>query len=160
MPVYLFTYHAYRSWMPDRARGFVRRRAGILPSDESLSATYARQAREDPVLFTPPQQLELIAELQRAFEKQRCRGHFIATEPTHVHVRVSWRDERDWKRLRNGLKQSMTRRLNHQARREHWFSEGASRKRVSDQGHFNHVVEKYLPSHRGWKWREGGEPFV
>jgi hypothetical protein len=29
MPVYLFTYHAYRSWMPDRPEGFVQEGRGI-----------------------------------------------------------------------------------------------------------------------------------
>jgi hypothetical protein len=142
-----------------RAKGFVRRRTGVLPPDEALAQRYRRQATEGAVLFAPEQQLWLIEELRTAFEKQQCRGHFIATEPTHVHVLVSWRDRRPWRRLRDGVKQSMTRRLNQAMRRKHWFSGGASRKRVKDKQHFNLLICEYLPSHRGWKWREGGDAF-
>jgi hypothetical protein len=160
MPVYLFTFHAYRSWLPDRSRGFVRRHQGVLPRDEGLAARYRQQANEQPASFAPDRQLLMIDELTIAFEKQSCRGHFIATERGHVHVLVSWRDGRAWGKLRNGLKQSLTRRLNRHLRREHWFSEGASRKRVKDRGHFDFLVNEYLPSHRGWKWREGNTPFL
>jgi hypothetical protein len=35
-----------------------------------------------------------------------------------------------------------------------WLSEGGSRKRVSNQEHFDHLVGTYLPQHGGWKWSE------
>ena len=44
MPVYLFTYHAYQSWMPDRARGFVQKGRGIQPPNEALAAAYRQAA--------------------------------------------------------------------------------------------------------------------
>jgi hypothetical protein len=50
--------------------------------------------------------------------------------------------------MRNGLKSSLTRRLNHDVkRRDKWFVESASRKRVKDKEHFDHLVNTYLPSH-------------
>ena len=159
MPCYLFTYHAYRSWMPDRREGFVRRKKGILPPDEALAGTYQDRAGEGEVLFDSRLQSLLIEESRTAFQKQQCRGHFVATEPTHVHILVSWADVRPWQTIRNGLKSSLTRRLNNDACRRRWFVDGASRKRVRDRGHFDHLVGTYLPDHGGWKWREGEEPF-
>jgi hypothetical protein len=160
MPCYLFTFHAYRTWMPDREEGFVRRKQGIVPADEELARKYEGRAIEEEVWFDSDAQLLLIAEARIACEKQRYRGHCIATEPTHLHVLVSWPDERPWLRIRSGLKTSLTRRLNRDVRnRRHWFVDSSSRKQVREQSHFDHLVNTYLPSHCGWKWREGGDPF-
>jgi len=160
MPCYLFTYHAYGSWMPDREAGFVRRGEGILPTNEELAELYRAKAKENQVVFDLRLQRLLIDESQIAFEKQHCRGHFVATEPSHLHALVSWPDDRPWQKLRAGLRSSLTRRLNREIRRREWFVDSASRKQVRNQEHFDHLVTVYLPSHRGWKWREGGEPFV
>ena len=160
MPCYLFTFHAYRTWMPDRDEGFVRRKRGVLPPDEELARQYEERAKEDEVWFHSNIQMLLIAEARIACEKQRYRGHCIATDPTHVHVLASWPDERPWLKIRSGLKSSLTRRLNRDVqRRHHWFVDSASRKQVKDETHFDHLMNVYLPSHRGWKWREGGELF-
>ena len=43
--------------------------------------------------------------------------------------------------------------------RDKWFVENASRKRVKDDDHFEHLMNSYLPSHGGWKWREDRELF-
>jgi REP element-mobilizing transposase RayT len=158
MPCYLFTYHTYRSWMPDRKDGFVRRRQGVLPPDGPLAHWYRKNSKEEPVTFDSRLQRVVIDEFQNACNHQKCRGHFMATDPTHLHVLVSWRDDRPWLKLRNGIKASLTRRLNREKRRQ-WFAENASRKRVRDQVHYDHLVGHYLPSHRGWKWREGADPF-
>jgi REP element-mobilizing transposase RayT len=97
----------------------------------------------------------LIDEVHVACRCQIYRCHFVATEPTHIHVLVSWPDDRPWERARTGLKTSLTRRLNRHAQRRSWFCEGASRKRLKDRGHFDYLVGEYLPSHGGWKWQEG-----
>ena len=161
MPCYLFTFHAYGTWMPDREEGFVRRKQGVLPPDEELAEDHRGKAGEDQVSFDSPIQVLLIEESRIACEKQRYRGHCIATDPTHVHALISWSDERPWLKIRSGLKTSLTLRLNRDVkRRKHWFVDSASRKQVKDQRHFDHLVSEYLPSHRGWKWREGGELFL
>ena len=159
MPCYLFTFHAYRSWLPDREQGFVRRKQGILPPDEKLAEVYRDRSREQQAFFDDAIQRIFLDEFRIACEKQRLRGHFIATEPSHLHVLVSWPDERDWPKIRNGLKQSLTRRLHRDISPQTWFSDGASRKKVKDREHFEHLVNSYLPSHRGWKRREDGEDF-
>ena len=161
MPCYLFTFHAFGTWMPDREEGFVQRKKGILPPDEELGKAYRGRAKEDEVAFDSRLQLLLIEEVRVACEKQQYRGHFVATEPMHIHVLASWPDERDWVKIRRGLKTSLSLRLNRDVRRrDKWFVENASRKHVKDDEHFDHLVNSYLPSHGGWKWREGGEPFL
>jgi REP element-mobilizing transposase RayT len=160
MPCYLFTFHAYGTWMPDRDEGFVRRKQGILSSDEELARQYEERAKADEVTFDAHLQILLIEEAQIAHDKQRYRIHYLATEPTHLHALVSWPDERPWLKIRSGLKSSLTRRLNREVQhRDKWFVENASRKQVKDDDHFDHLVNSYLPSHGGWKWREGGELF-
>lgn len=144
--------------MPDRRRGFVRRHRGILPTDHALADEYRRRAKFPAATFREPTQLLAIEELQIAFSKQACRGHFIATDPSHIHILVSWRDDRPWQKMRSGLKQSLSRRLKSVEARE-WFCEGGSRRRVMDRKHFDHLMCRYLPAHRGWKWREGAKPF-
>ena len=159
MPCYLFTYHAYGSWMPDREKGFVRRHKGVLPPDRQLARLYRSDAKQQQVTFDSHMQRVMLEELQTAWVYQKCLGHFIATDSTHVQVLVSWPDERLWKRIRSGLKTSLTQRLNRELHRRTWFSDSASRKQVKDQSHFDYLVNEYLPSHRGWKWCEGGKPF-
>ncbi len=160
MPCYLFTFHAFGTWMPDREEGFVRREQGILAPNEELAKQYRDRTKENEVIFDARLQLLLIEETRIACEKQQYRSHCIATAPTHVHALVSWSDERPWLKIRNGLKSSLTRRLNRAVQqRDKWFVESASRKQVKDDDHFDHLVNTYLPSHGGWKWREGGEPF-
>jgi hypothetical protein len=153
MPVYLFTYHAYRSWMPDRDRGFVRRGEGVLPTDQTLSNIYKQQAKEDEVIFTAVIQQILIDEVLVACGKQDCEAHFIATDSTHLHVLVSWKSEKTWQQVRTGLKTSISLRLKRERGKRTWLSEGASRKQVKDQSHFDRLVRQYLPKHRGWKWQ-------
>jgi hypothetical protein len=143
--------------MPDREKGFVRRGQGILPPDEELARQYRDRSQQNEVVFDSHLQLLLIEETQIACAKQRYRGHYVATEPTHVHVLISWADERPWLKIRNGLKSSLTRRLNRDIQqRDKWLVENASRKQVKDDAHFDYLVNTYLPLHGGWKWRENG----
>jgi REP element-mobilizing transposase RayT len=154
VPVYLFTYHAYRSWMPDLPLGFVLRHEGILPPSRALSNVYKRQAVEEEVKFKSPFQRMLIDELVASCTKQNWQLHFAATTISHVHVLVSWRSAQTWKQVRVSLKSSLSRRCNQEHGRRRWFSEGASRKQVQNESHFDYLCNSYLPRHDGWKWKE------
>jgi len=160
MPCYLFTFYAYRSWMPDRPRGFVKRGRGVLASDCKLAARYADRAAEAPVRFTGKIQQWLVDECQVACRRQLLRLHCIASDSTHLHVLVSWRAFRPSTNVRSSLKSSLTRRLNCDASRRTWFSNGASRNRVRDRRHLSYLLNEYLPAHRGWKWDERKGAFV
>lgn len=152
MPCYLFSFHAYGSWMPDRKRGYTKRDKGILPPDPDMAGRYRRSMKESPVEFSHDIQRAMIDELRVASKHQRFRNEAIATDPTHLHDLVSWRDDRSWERLRNGIRSSLTRRLNELSGKRAWFVEGASRKRVLDREHYDYLTITYLPDHVGWKW--------
>ncbi len=154
MPCYLFTYHAYRSWLPNRRQGYVRRKEGILPTDFRMANQYASNAVEELVEFHAEHQRIAIATVQEAVTHIACRLHFASTDATHIHALVSWVGPRTWEQNRNSIKRSLTIQLKRQCERRTWLSEGASRKRVRDRAHFEYLMNKYLPKHDGWKWSE------
>ncbi len=154
MPCYLFTYHAYLSWTPDRSRGYVERKKGILPPDPGKAKQYHDNAKDTPVKFTCTIQKLIADEVATAAQRQNLRLHAIALAPTHPHILVSWHDARRVQPVRSNLKSSLTRRLNRELGKREWFTANASRKRVRDRKHFNHLVQTYLPNHRGLTWRE------
>ena len=154
MPCYLFTFHAYCSWMPDRPRGYVRRHEGILPSDQGMAKRYRNNAKDDPAKMLADCQLAAIEILCEGVKHIDCRLHFVATDETHVHALVSWRGPRTWQQNRASLKKALTIRMKEKVGNRRWLSEGASRKQVRDRTHFDYLVTQYLPSHRGWKWCE------
>jgi hypothetical protein len=153
MPCYLFTWHAYGTWMPDRPQGYVKRGRGILPSDAAEAARYRARQKEPKAAFDATVQRLMIDEAIIAADKRRFRLHGVATDSTHVHALVSWADERPFEELKRGLRESLSRRLNATVRRR-WLIHNGSRKNVKDYGHFNYLMDEYLPKHCGWKWRE------
>ena len=70
MPCYLFTYHAYGSWMPDRPQGYVQRKQGILPPDAVLAQKYRTAMEQSEAKFTSDVQIALIDSLLESREKQ------------------------------------------------------------------------------------------
>ncbi len=158
MPVYLFTYHAYQSWLPDHRRGFVQKDRGVQPTNKPLADAYRRAAKAEPFAFDPLTQYHLIAKAGAVCVGDGYRLHGAATEPTHLHVLVSWLDEsipftKVRGRIRNLLSLDLSKRAGITGRP--WFSAGASRKRVEDNCHFRHLLEVYLPKHGGVQWYEG-----
>lgn len=154
MPCYLFTYRGHGTWLPDHPQGYVRRKEGLLESDAAMATCYRRNLIEDPVTFSPSMQRQLIAEAIRAFQHQELRGHFIATETTHLHILVSWRNNATWRLVRRRLASSLTRRLNNEVERRTWFAKQPSRKKVRERQHFEYLMNAYLPKHSGLKWCE------
>jgi hypothetical protein len=155
VPCYLFTYHAYGSWMPDHWRGYVKRKRGILPPDRDMAMQYRDNMVHDVVKFDGAAQRSLVDEAVAACSYQQLMCHFIATELTHAHLLVSWKTDRAWEIVRRKLRESLTRRLNHDICRQKWFSKSPSRKRVRDRKHFDYLMTRYLPRHSGLKWCEG-----
>ena len=56
-------------------------------------------------------------------------------------------------KLKNLLSLFLGRATNRPGQR--WFVRGGSRKRVKDRDHLDHLLDTYLPDHRGVFWREG-----
>jgi hypothetical protein len=158
MPVYLFTYHAYQSWLPDHHRGFVQKDRGIQSSNKRLADAYRRAAKAEAFTFLPRIQYHLIAKAKAVCVGDGYRLHGAATEPTHLHVLVSWQDiaipfTKVRGRIRNLLSLDLSKRAGVAGRP--WFSTGASRKQVQDNLHFRHLLDEYLPKHGGVQWYEG-----
>ncbi len=153
MPVYLFTFHAYRSWMPDHPRGYVKLKR-VLDADHQAAARYEQRARQDRVMFDATTLDLAVKAARESCACQGCRLHAMATDSTHVHILVSWRGDQSWHTIRQKLKEAMTRRFNQSVGRRQWFSAKGSRRRVLDRSHFRHLVDVYLPKHRGPMWRE------
>jgi hypothetical protein len=165
MPVYLFTFHGYRTWMPDHGRGYTRRNEGYCPPDEAMARRYEEHANEnEKTVFDAALQRILIEEAQVAACPQRFRLHGAGSDPTHIHYLVSWCDSRHWQRMRTGLKTSLTKRLNvlNEQRAKQGdcdvaplqLSRGGSRKRVRNRDHYHYLMVRYLPDHRGAGWYE------
>ena len=117
-----------------------------------MADRYRRNAKEGPARFDYDIQKIMINEILIASKFQRFAVDSVATDPSHLHVLNHWRDQRGFALIRNGLRSSLTRRLNREFGKRAWFSESASRKRVVDQEHFDYLVQTYLPDHPGWKW--------
>ena len=154
MPCYLFTYHAYGTWMPDHPRGYMRRGEGVLPTDHAAAVLYRENAAREPVPLTADHQLACIAAVEEGVRHIDCQLGFVATDPTHIHVLISWESERSWQQNRTSLKRSVTIKMKSVFGNRPWLSEGSSRRRVCRQEHFHYLMTRYLPSHRGWKWSE------
>ncbi|MEM9789803.1 MAG: hypothetical protein AAF842_05285 [Planctomycetota bacterium] len=152
MPVYLFTMHTHGSWLPDRARGYVKRGRGVLAADTRMAGWYREAMTADVVRWDAAQQRAVIASVREKGEVKGWEVYAIATDPTHVHALIGWRSRETWEVLRRGLKSSITRRLNEVFGKQTWLTAGGSRKRVSDPDHFAYLRRTYLPSHRGVCW--------
>jgi REP element-mobilizing transposase RayT len=130
MPCYLFTFHAYGTWLPDRKRGFVRRDGqGIHEQNLELADKYKKQMMQDVVRFDREVQIKIVEALQETSLFQKLRLHGIATDASHVHLLVSWKDDRKWDSIRRSLKHALTSHLN-QIKKQQWLTRAGSRKHV------------------------------
>lgn len=157
MPVYLFTYHAHQSWMPDRARGFVQKGRGIQPQNDALADAYRRAAKHEPFEFDAATQIRLIVKSRAVCVGEGWRLHGASTELTHLHVLVSWSDEGlEFQKVRGRIKNLVSLDLSQRAgvTGRPWFAGEASRRRVRTREHFEYLLQQYLPKHGGVQWYE------
>jgi REP element-mobilizing transposase RayT len=155
MAVYLFTYHAFGTWMPDRSQGFVQKGKGLLPPDEKLAERYRRLARHETVQFDPLMRQTLVDASRQICDTKDWRLHRVEVIASHIHLLVSWRQFIEWKSVSNTFKRCLGIELSKALNRKGpWFSRGCSRKRVRDRKHFNHLMQNYLPNHHGTFWQE------
>ena len=153
MPVCLFTFHAYRSWMPDRPQGYVRRHEGILPPDAEMAERYNRNAKHRPVLFEESHHWTMIAEVDHVCGERDWQLHETAGVRTHLHVLLGWRTEERPKAIANHFKRRLGRALSLAANRPGpWFVRGESKQPVRDDGHFEYLLREYLPKHGRFRW--------
>ena len=157
MAVYHFTLHAYRSWSPSHPRGYTRKGKGYQPPDPQRAAEYDGDAKFSKVSFDRRLQEILVLGSYDICRRRRWRLHAVGTDPSHVHLVVSWRKYIPWHdvmtKLKNILSLLLGRITNSPGRR--WFVVNGSRKRVSTKDHLDHLLREYLPCHRGLFWCEG-----
>jgi len=160
MAVYLFTFHAYRSWNADRPQGFVLRGKGVQPTNGPLARKYDARASQVETAFSERHQRAILWIACDACLRRNWRLHGIATEATHIHLLVSWRKFQPWEPIRAKLKNLIGWALSNEfeMQKRKWLSSGGSRKQVENQRHFNYLLKVYLPNHRGLSWFEGEEP--
>lgn len=153
MAVYLFTYHAYRSWMPDRSPGYVVKGRGILPTDREQARIYESRAVHAPVVFSDIMCSAFIDATDAICRDNNWLLYEAVVVPSHVHILLGWREYEDWKtvsnRLKRGLGSALSKRLDKPGP---WFSRGSSRKRITNQRHFDHLLNVYLPKHGDCRW--------
>ena len=159
MPVYLFTFHAYQSWMPDHERGYTRRDAGVVPTDEEMAENYRRKARFEPVVFTSIHQKIIVDKLLSVCHERSITCHYAVAVDSHVHPLVSWRDEHlevndVYIRLKQACGFELAQHFKTKGRP--YFSRGGhdDRKQVADRDHFEHLMTRYLPDHVGYTFSE------
>jgi REP element-mobilizing transposase RayT len=152
MPVYLFTYHGYATWMPDRPQGYVHHTRGLQQRDEHIAAAYRRNQRESTAIFDEHVQRIIIDAALQTQQHLDIIVHAVSTEPTHAHVLLSWSHERDWLSLRESIKTAISRALSAKVAKRTWLCKNASRKHIRDQRHFDHHMFRYFPKHAGVKW--------
>ena len=157
MSVYLFTYHTYRSWMPDHKRGFTKEDEGYQLPNPELADAYRAASTFPPFELDAETERFLIEVAQDVCGRREWRMHAGATEPTHLHILVSWRGSERWEDVRGKIKNILSLELSKRSREigRRWFAEKASRKRVKDRGHFDYLIDVYLfKKHGGWRWSE------
>jgi len=154
MPVYLFTYHAYGTWWPDRPQGFVQEGKGIQPANSKLAESYRKGAKHPPVSFNSKQQRELIEKLHHIADTDGFLIYAASADTTHVHGLVGWDDDRGYAQLRGRIKNLLSLHLSRLAGTtgRPRFVKESSRKRVKENEHFEYLLSTYIPKHIGWQW--------
>lgn len=153
MTVYLFTYHAYRSWMPDRPQGYVVKGKGIQPQDHEMARVYEERAAYDAVMFDEELGWTIIDAVDKIVRENELLLYEAVAVATHVHILVGWREFIPWKTVSNRFKRGIGLEMSRfQNRPGPWFSRGRSRKRVEDRRHFDYLINVYLPPHGDIRW--------
>jgi REP element-mobilizing transposase RayT len=138
--------------MRDKEKGYVQRKKGIKPKNESMARRYRANQQQTTVLFSTAQQHVVAATLRVAGEHLSATVHCIAVEPTHMHIVLSWTHTRDRLSMSASVKTAVSRQLNESYGKRTWLVKNALRKQVKDREHFDYLLREYLPSHRGLFW--------
>ena len=148
----MITLHAYGTWLPDRPEGYRHHTKGSLAPSEVEAKLYRQRQTQPALRFSHVTQRILVESALTATTTQKLRSYFIATHPTHAHFLLGWRRPRLAERVRDRLKQSLSRDLNRLFGHRRWFVRNGWLERVSDEKHFDYLTDEYLPSHPGWAW--------
>lgn len=156
MPVFHFTFHAYRSWNTDHPKGWTQHgEPGARVRTESLAIHRHRLAKHPPVRFTPTQQHAIIDYVHDICRRRQWQPHCITADPTHIHIVVAWRSSEEMEFVRDKLKSLIGLLLARAAgtRGKPWLSHGQDETPVLSMKHMLYLLHEYLPRHQGPFWR-------
>ena len=150
MPVYNFTFHAYRSWHEDDERGYVQRgESGVHAPNPELAAFRDYIADQSEVRFTVEQMNVLLDAFESTCRRKGWRPYGAAAACAHLHGVASWTGPLTPKRIRDGLKSGIGYCLSQQigTTGHRWFSRGCEPTRVEDHSHLYYLLHEYFPKH-------------
>jgi len=134
----------------------VRKHAELRNPDPQVARYYDRAAKQPATSFDDEVQWSLLRFVHDARERRDWQLYGFAAEPTHLHLLIGWFDDvTSFAHVRDRLKNLASWWLNRRFERRRWFSRGSSRRRVRQQRHFDHLMQHYLPKHRGLVWIRG-----
>jgi hypothetical protein len=147
----MFTFHGYRTWMPDHPEGYTRKGKGFLSPDEAMNRHYEERARHDEVRFDDARQELIVAASREIATNINARIYYAVCVDTHCHVLLGWHDERDWTALHDRMKRIIALKLGRAegVRGRRWLTQRRSSEQVQTPDHFAHLMTVYLPDHRG-----------
>lgn len=167
MPVYLLTFHAYRSWREDRPEGYILKDNGPQVANPQLAEARDESAAHAPIRFSIDQQQLIHAVVVSIAAEREIRLHAVSTTSTHVHCLCSFvepfcdcgsvnycakecRARTRAKAFLDRLKQKTGQRLAKAARTvgRPYLSAGCDITRIATPAHFDFLVTEYLPDHQ------------
>jgi REP element-mobilizing transposase RayT len=116
---------------------------------------YRRDMHSGEVCFDRDVQHLIVDATRRYARFKQYKLYAVTTESTHVHVMIGWQAYQPHQLVQRGIKSTISRQLNAARGRRNWFSRSGSRKRVRDRSHFQYLMTRYLPRHRGASWYQG-----
>ena len=154
MPVFLFTFHGYRTWMPDHPRGYNRKNEGTFAPDPEMNEHYERRAHFDEVRFDAERQKVVVDAYVEVASNLDLRLYYAVCVDTHAHPLVGWRDDREWTYIHDRLKSIIALKLGEAERVKgrRWLTARRIGEQVSESEHFAHLMTVYLPDHRGYTY--------
>ncbi len=156
MPVYHFTFHAYRSWNTDHPEGWLQHGD---PERKRPTPDLAKHRDElskyPPVLFTAEQQKSILHHIHDISSRRAWRPYAISADATHLHIVIAWDDQLPMEKIRDTLKRLTGYLLAQDAgtQGKPWFSHGADEQPVHNKKYLHHLLYEYLPKHHGHFWR-------
>lgn len=157
MPVYHFTFHAYRSWNADHQRGYIQRgENGIKPQNRALGYIRNRLAKQDPVQFDPAEAQFLIDAIKDATARRGWDLYGATVIENHLHAAIGWRatpPDADLvqARLKRALGYLLAKRNG--TRGKAYFSRGGLPEQIKTKRHLRFLLSDYFPEHCGAFWR-------
>jgi hypothetical protein len=156
MPVFHFTFHAYRSWNADHPRGWVQHgERGIKRASQDLAIYRDGLSKHPEVRFTVEQQRAIILHVHDICGRREWHPYAISADATHVHIVVAWDQDVTMEKVRDTVKRLLGYLLAQDAgtKGKPWFSHGADEKAVRSKRHLRYLLYEYLPKHLGEFWR-------